>query len=1015
MPQLALAAVGSAIGSFAISGTVLGMSGAALGWSLGSVLGSVFFAPEAPKAQLQDTRAAKVQFGARMPRPAGRVRLPLNPRWVSDWRAEERETGGKGGGGGAEYFVYYADGLFWVADATQAVKLIAMTKLWNNGKLVWSASDDGTPEDIQNSADQPLFSEVRFWDGNAAQMPWPVYEAAVGTANADAHRRIACVSIENYAGGTTPQWGLLEGEFITVGTQAPGDVFWLLNFDDGNGVTTASDQSSWAHSVTVSNMAQSTALTAFGLTGMANTAVNASFGVSSSVSVPWVASTQGLTLEGRVRLASAAIGNGAWIFGGIDTDGGDPIQVSVVDDVSPDLKRITLQVFDQTISTTSVAPPEYPVTAGSWLAWSIDWDPDTQTATFRINGSTVLALTYSGTLPTTIQITGAFADGPSILHSAGDMAIDALRFTRRIRRYQADYTPPTSAPTDDLGGQWTAGVVDLEDLADSEMARCRPGVTGWYDNSELAGIEVSGIVLASSAAESMQQLAASHFFNATCRDRIITRLRGSAVVVIIPNRDTGVATDRGDEPFAGVEIPDGLEVPRKWLVSSPSRASDYDAETEESDRVLSNSAEVREVQMLEVLTAAQRKGLANALAIDAFVGAHVASITHSNKYAMLESCDVVVVEDDEGNTHRMRIERQQHGDDVFTEDLVLDDLAAVPEDGITTEAYTPASTVAGTGTVDGVLIDGPIARDADDDHGLYWATDLDGGATAASLFQSTDDVTFSEVAQNTRDAITGVATTVLGDWTRGYLRDDLNTVRVTVSGTLTSATQAAILADETVNAFALGVHGRWEYGQFMDATLVSSAGGRYTYDLRRFLRGRRGSEHAMGSHAVDDTFVLLRLSGLRRVSADSGEVGLPRYWKSVPAGRQPSSVPSVLLTNTAEGRKPYSGVRPAVARDLSNNATITWLRRTRRTCRLVGTAGISCPLGEASEAYEVDIYADDTFTTVVRTITGLTNESASYSAAQQTTDGLTPGDPISARVYQLSETVGRGHALEFTL
>jgi hypothetical protein len=293
---------------------------------------------------------------------------------------------------------------------------------------------------------------------------------------------------------------------------------------------------------------------------------------------------------------------------------------------------------------------------------------------------------------------------------------------------------------------------------------------------------------------------------------------------------------------------------------------------------------------------------------------------------------------------------------------------------------------------------------------------IDSGCGTCSKDSRISDGKSSHAYQNsTRDAITGVATTVLGNWTRGYLRDDLNTVRVIVSGTLTSATQAALLADETLNAFALGAHGRWEYGQFMDATLVSSAGGRYTYDLRRFLRGRRGSEHAMGSHAVDDTFVLLRLSGLRRVSGDSGEVGLPRYWKSVPAGRLPSSVPSVLLTNTAEGKKPYSGVRPAVARDSSNNATITWLRRTRRTCRLVGTAGISCPLGEASEAYEVDIYADDTFATVVRTITGLSDETASYSAAQQTTDGLTPGDPISVRVYQLSETVGRGHALEFTL
>lgn len=41
MAQLALAAAGSAIGGSLITGTFLGMSGAAIGWSVGSLVGSM--------------------------------------------------------------------------------------------------------------------------------------------------------------------------------------------------------------------------------------------------------------------------------------------------------------------------------------------------------------------------------------------------------------------------------------------------------------------------------------------------------------------------------------------------------------------------------------------------------------------------------------------------------------------------------------------------------------------------------------------------------------------------------------------------------------------------------------------------------------------------------------------------------------------------------------------------------------------------------------------------------------
>jgi hypothetical protein len=68
------------------------------------------------------------------------------------------------------------------------------------------------------------------------------------------------------------------------------------------------------------------------------------------------------------------------------------------------------------------------------------------------------------------------------------------------------------------------------------------------------------------------------------------------------------------------------------------------------------------------------------------------------------------------------------------------------------------------------------------------------------------------------------------------------------------------------------------------------------------------------------------------------------------------------------------------------------------------------PLGESSEAYEVDIYNG---ASVVRTISA-SSETASYSAANQTTDFGSPQTTITAHVRQIGDLVdGRETAGSF--
>jgi hypothetical protein len=67
-------------------------------------------------------------------------------------------------------------------------------------------------------------------------------------------------------------------------------------------------------------------------------------------------------------------------------------------------------------------------------------------------------------------------------------------------------------------------------------------------------------------------------------------------------------------------------------------------------------------------------------------------------------------------------------------------------------------------------------------------------------------------------------------------------------------------------------------------------------------------------------------------------------------------------------------------------------------------------MSEASESYEIDVMETGSPDAVLRTLTA-TSETVSYTAAQQTADGFTPGDPVTVNIHQMGNViVGRGYA-----
>ncbi len=234
---------------------------------------------------------------------------------------------------------------------------------------------------------------------------------------------------------------------------------------------------------------------------------------------------------------------------------------------------------------------------------------------------------------------------------------------------------------------------------------------------------------------------------------------------------------------------------------------------------------------------------------------------------------------------------------------------------------------------------------------------------------------------------------------------DQRSITVTLmAGELESVTRDQMLAG--VNYAAYGVDGRWEIVRFQNAVLQTDG----SYLVSGFVRGQRGTEWATGLHSADDWFVLLDDPDNIFISQAIESIGQARVYRAVTAGASIDSATDQSFTYQGVNLECLSPVYARGSRDGSSNFSGTFTRRSRLSSTW-WTNGVVAPVGEASEAYEIDVMSGST---VKRTIS-VTSPAWSYSAADQTTDFGSVQSSITFRLYQLSDKVGRGYPLEVTL
>ena len=322
-------------------------------------------------------------------------------------------------------------------------------------------------------------------------------------------------------------------------------------------------------------------------------------------------------------------------------------------------------------------------------------------------------------------------------------------------------------------------------------------------------------------------------------------------------------------------------------------------------------------------------------------------------------------------------------------------------------------TVPNAGTPKMVLVEPPPLTASDTGMRFMAGAYSTGNAfPGAAIFQSSDGGdTYSQLTTEISATLAGYANTVLpvptGPYNQNnsYTWDNFSTVDVYLlgsnGGTLSPATDLQVL--NGANGAMLGS----ELIQFANATLMTDSLGNPFYRLSRLLRGRRGTEWAMGTHQVGEPFYAIP-SALSKEPYTPPMLNNAYLYKVVMMGGDLGNAPAKSYEPSGASLMQWAPCEALTTVDTSGDWTISWVPRARYNGDFA--SGYIPYLDPDTTGWSIDILSG---TTVVRTIQVPLSTTAPwqtvYTAAMQSADGFSAGQTgIAYNLYQLSQSVGRG-------
>lgn len=1051
MAVLAIGAVGAAAGYAAVSAGVItgitALTAAQIGYTVFSLAASYLLAGQGGEdthgPRVSDLKVTTTNYGIPIPEVYGAVAVAGDYDWCTDLIPVDTttESGGKGGSGPT-----HTDTTYHVHCSVSAcVGPGHITRIWANEYLIY----DETVDPVKY--DQTVTSEanLRLYDGTEDQLPDSIEEAILGAGNVPGYRgkvRVVFESLQlSQLFGNRPPTFKIEVVKEAVAAERTIDDFGGLKFDPTNELDNGWDYLHLTNDAGSANVALSSLITNSAFTILISFVVEAAsannvnpyenhcllsdhpsafmglfYKNTGSQIVLQAYNWDGTAdvVEQNISLNTAHVAMFRHSAGNIylSVDGGAEVSVASGN-------TTTLTGNPQLGFVPGAFPHEGHI--GEVLYYNVALAaPDLQDAVDYMTAKWINGATPGATFPT-----------GGLTHHADSADTENLWVNYQAGSPYHNTTPAIGdyvGSWDDEQGndqQWTT-VIDGVDRRPrlrertvgggntqywQDVVEGVSGMVGLADYLDLPektaadiidGYRISAQMTARAAIEPLQPV--FYFDGVESGSTLKFVKRGGASAVTVPEDDLA-AHDGGDAPPI-LEITRGqeLELPREVAVTYiRGDGASYEQGVQYARREVVEANGIAPIEVAIVLSDEKALEVANVNLYQAWLARDRFSVAMSREYSDVEPTDVITVVKD-NTSHLIRLLRGQDGggvrmfEAVRTASDLLEQSFTAPGN-LVPDTYSPEAITDSTL----VLLDLPMLRDEDDDSGFYAAVTTDatmwGGAI---LYKSVDGGTsYSAVETFLSRATTGTAG-ALPDFTGGNVFDEVSTVSVElINGELSSTTELGAL--NGINTAAIGIDGRWEVITFKTATLTAPL----TYTLSSLLRGRLGTEWAIPTHEAGDTFVLLN-GALKRIPDSLAQIGLDRTYKIVTSGQVIADVDPVTFSNDAVALKPYAPVQLAGERDGGNDLTLTWVRRTRAHWDSLDAR--EAPLLEEAESYEIDVLDGGSPAVVLRTITA-TDETAIYTAAQQTTDGLTPGDPVTVRVYQISATVGRGTALEGTV
>ena len=555
-------------------------------------------------------------------------------------------------------------------------------------------------------------------------------------------------------------------------------------------------------------------------------------------------------------------------------------------------------------------------------------------------------------------------------------------------------------------GHWLNGRLGAVLLADLVRALCDYANFTDYDVANLSGL-VTGYVVdgTMSAREAIEPLGVAYHFDAVESAGIVRFLmRGRAPSAAIATDDLVVPDGRDDFGFV-LERAQETDLPRASRISYIDAGADYRRASIEARRLTGRSDRVAESALPIMLDQSQAVGIGERLLQDAWTMRERAGFALAPSRLALDPGDEVVLEAG-GRARRFRLtaiadEAARVAQAVATDPTLYETVVGA-ERGVRAREV---SALAGRAQL--VFLDLPLITGEEVAHAPHVAAYAKPWPGAVLLYRGVADVNYAHDISLTRPAAIGELlfdfySGPSGRWDKG------NALWLALyDGALSSKSEADVLG----GANALGVENEddaWEIVQFRDAELVAAG----QWKLTRLLRGLAGTEGAMRHPMAAGARVVILDEALVQLGLSRDESRLPFFYRWGPQGRDIGDPAYQGTTRAfdAIGLRPLSPDHlrarwPAVDGDI----VISWRRRTR----IGGDAWEQpdVPLGEDSEAYEIDIFDGET---IVRTLSA-SSQQATYTLAQQTADFGGQQWAVDVAVHQLSAAYGRGAPARATL